>query len=53
MPLPEHFEDCQKFLVVDLIVELSWLHSSGEESNWVQVAIFGGDLGDDSNNSII
>ena len=43
-PLLEGLEDGEQLFVVDLIVELCWLHAAGVECNWVDVAIVRGDL---------
>src|SRR5882724_8599901 len=52
-PLLEGLEYGEQFLVVDLVVELRWLHAVGVECNWVDVAIVGRDLGDDRSNCIV
>jgi len=52
-PLSEGLEDGKQLLVVDLIVELSRLHTMGVECDQVDVAIVRGDLGDDCCNHIV
>src|SRR5882724_4236227 len=52
-PLSEGLEYCEQLLVVDLVVELRWLHTAQVESNRVDVAIIGGDLGDDRSDRIV
>src|SRR5882724_4040916 len=52
-PLSEGLEYGEQFLVVDLIVELCWLHAAGVEGDQVDVAIVGGDLGDDHSDRIV
>src|SRR5882724_1060800 len=52
-PLSEGLEYGEQFLVVDLVVELCWLHAAGVECDRVDVAIVGGDLGDDRSDCIV
>src|SRR5882724_11256416 len=52
-PLSEGLEYGEQFLVVDLVVELCWLRAAGVECDQVDVAIVGGDLGDDRSNCIV
>src|SRR5882724_4855966 len=52
-PLSEGLEYCEQLLVIDLIVELHWLHAARVEHDWVDVAIVGGDLGDDRSDRIV
>src|SRR5882724_4310623 len=52
-PLSEGLEYGKQFFVIDLVVELCWLHAAGVECNRVDVAIVGGDLGDDRSNCIV
>src|SRR5882724_10625787 len=52
-PLSEGLEYGKQFFVIDLIVELRWLHAAGIECDRVDVAIIGGDLGDDHCDSIV
>src|SRR5882724_3824550 len=40
-PLSEGLEYCKQFLIIDLIVELCWLHAAQVEQNWVDVTIIG------------
>ena len=44
VPLPKSVEDSKKLLVIDLVVELCRGHPSGEEGDWVNIPIVGGDL---------
>src|SRR5882724_1556160 len=52
-PLSEGLEYGKQFFVIDLVVELRWLHAVGVECDWVDVAIVRGDLGDDRSNCIV
>src|SRR5882724_11281783 len=52
-PLSEGLKYGEQFLVIDLVVELCWLHAAGVECDWVDVAIVGGDLGDDCSDCIV
>src|SRR5882724_10228173 len=52
-PLSEGLEYGKQFFVIDLVVELRWLHAVGVECDRVDVAIVGGDLGDDHSNCIV
>src|SRR5882724_8353142 len=52
-PLSEGLKYCEQLLVIDLIVELHWLHAARVEHDWVDVAIVGGDLGDDRSDRIV
>ena len=53
MPLSESLKDGKQLLVIDLIVKLRWLHAAQVEHDWVDVAIVGGDLGDDRSDRIV
>src|SRR5882724_5595474 len=52
-PLSEGLKYGEQFLVIDLVVELRWLHAAGVECDRVDVAIIGGDLGDDCSDCIV
>ena len=52
-PLLESFEDRQELFVIDFIVKLGGLHSSGVKGNWVQVTIVGRDLGNNGRDGIV
>src|SRR5882724_5735023 len=52
-PLSEGLEYGEQFLVVDLVVELFWLHAAGVECDRVDVTIVRGDLGDDRCDRIV
>src|SRR5882724_8890347 len=45
-PLSEGLKYCEQLFVIDLVVELCWLHAVQVEHDRVDVAIVGGDLGD-------
>src|SRR5882724_7952599 len=53
VPLLEGLKYCKQLLVIDLIVELRWLHAAQVEHDQVDVAIVGGDLGDDRSDRIV
>src|SRR5882724_4478730 len=53
VPLSEGLEYCKQFLIVDLVVELHWLHAVRVECDRVDVTIIGGNLGDDCSNCIV
>src|SRR5882724_6120288 len=52
-PVSEGLEYCKQFLIVDLVVELHWLHAAQVEHDWVDVTIIGGNLGDDCSDRIV
>src|SRR5882724_460471 len=52
-PLSEGLEYGKQFLIVDLVVELHRLHAAQVESDWVDVTIVRGDLGDYHGNRIV
>src|SRR5882724_1311388 len=52
-PLSEGLKYGEQFFVVDLVVEFRWLHAAGVECDRVDVAIVGGDLGDDRSDCIV
>src|SRR5882724_5474514 len=52
-PLSEGLKYCEQLLVIDLIVELHWLHAARVERDWVDVPIVGRDLGDDRSDRIV
>ena len=53
MPLSEGLEDGKQLLVIELVIELIWLHAVQVEGDHVDVAIIRGDLGDDCCNHIV
>ena len=53
VPLLKSFKDCQELLVIDFLVKLCRLHSTGVESNRVQVAIIRSHLGNDGCNGVV
>ena len=53
VPLSEGLKYCKQFHIVDLIVELCWLHAVQVECDWVDVTIVGGNLGDDRSDRIV
>src|SRR5882724_5319627 len=52
-PLLEGLEYHEQLFVIDLVVELRWLHAARVECDQVDVAIIRGDLGDDSSDRIV
>src|SRR5882724_7961515 len=52
-PLSEGLKYCEQLLIVDLVVELHWLQAAQVERDRVDVAIVGGDLGDDRSDGIV
>src|SRR5882724_12638750 len=52
-PLSEGLKYCKQFLIIDLIVELCWLHAAWVECDQVDVTIIGGNLGDDHSKRIV
>src|SRR5882724_3069873 len=52
-PLSEGLKYCEQLLVVDLVVELHWLHTARVKCDRVDVAIVGRDLGDDRSDCIV
>ena len=52
-PLLESFEDRQELFVVDFVVKLGRLHSSGVKGNRVQVTIIGRDLGNNGHDGVV
>src|SRR5882724_10930201 len=52
-PLSEGLKYCEQLFVIDLVVELRWLHAVQVEHDWVDVAIVGGDLGDDHSDHVV
>jgi len=53
VPLSEASNIASKLFVVDLVVELRWLHTARVECDRVDVAIVRGDLGDDRSNRVV
>ena len=53
VPLLESFEDCQELFVIDFVVKLGGLHSSGVKGNRVQVTIVGRDLGNNGHDDVV
>src|SRR5882724_2007995 len=52
-PLSEGLKYCEQLLVVDLVVELHWLHAVRVERDQVDVARVRGDLGNDRSDHIV
>src|SRR5882724_7346691 len=53
VPLSEGLEYCEQLFVIDLVVELRWLHAARVECDRVDVAIVRGDLGDDRSDHVV